>query len=220
MLREADLEEEVSMEYSGDPYYIELNGFSEPKELDHFLHKNLEQFKRIAADTNMDKNKLLQDDISKRLFSVKSDIVEIMAIGKRIESSNYSALFQIKIDYCDKALLFLSNLKTEIFKLTKSNSGRYTNLTEKQIVIFFYHMQNLGYIGKGIDKNDFAKLLSELTDYSFTQIRKDLSHIKKESQSLDSLEFKETDYTIINREIKKVLKAINKDAKDKFQPNP
>jgi len=36
LLVEDSLEEEVSIEYSGDPYYIELNGFSDPSELDNF----------------------------------------------------------------------------------------------------------------------------------------------------------------------------------------
>ncbi|MBW1613222.1 MAG: hypothetical protein JRJ57_04465 [Deltaproteobacteria bacterium] len=209
---QTDIDVDGSIEYSGNPFYVEINGHSAPDEFENFLLAQLNQFKSIAAEKKLDENKLLQAELSKQLFSIRTNLTQVKKHSVGLKYKNFYPLIDKKIDYCERALAFLSNLKTEILKLRKTESGKFTGLTQKQIVVLFFHLQKLGYVGKGIDKDDYAKLISEMTGFSFKQIRMGLSHIEKNSTSLDKYKFSETDYTVTKKEVRKVLSAIDKES--------
>ncbi len=216
LLEKAEIDEEVSMECSKDTFYAELDGFRNTPDLEKYLESLFLEFKRTAVDTNLVKNKLIQNEISSKIFQVREDLHKLILDTNNERFSNLESLVNIKITYCDKVLDFISNIKNEISRLSGKKSGLHTDLTQKQIVILFHHLHELGYVGKGITNDELAGLISQLTSFSADKIRQDLSLVKKESTGVDSEEFKETDYTILRRYIKRLIESIEKEQKGKF----
>jgi hypothetical protein len=205
--------EEFIKRFFGGDRDIELNGYSNPAELDKYLSECFNKFKSTSVMSDLEKNKILQNEIVQRVFSIRTELEQLKLGSINPRYKNYIPLINIKIEYCDKIILFLSNIKTETLKLSgkkKSNSS----LTQKQIVILFHHLHKLGYVGKGLNTDDLAIILSEMTGFSSTKLRQDLSHVKKESNSIDSEEFKDSDYTIIKRSLKRLIESIDKDQKE------
>lgn len=216
LLKKIDIDEEFSLKLSEETFYVIINGYRSYDDLDKFLGNCFSEFKEIAIKTNLLKNKLFQSEISRQIFLIRSDLQKLLDSSKAKRYSNLTLLVHVKIVYCDKLLDFISNIKTEVFKLKEKKSGTYTELTQKQIVILFHHLHDLGYVGKGMQNDELAGLISQITAFSADKIRQDLSLVKKDSRSVESYEFKDTDYDAIVRAIKKLLKRIETEQKEKF----
>lgn len=211
-------EGELKMGVDKDSLYIELNGFSDPSELDSFLNTLLEKFKRIAADIRLDKNKLLFSEINQRTYAIRLDLTQLKTNKLRVNCNNYIPLLDIKIDYCEKLIGFISNIKKEVSQIVGKAPGEYTDITQKQIVILFYHMIEQSFIGKGITKDRLAYLISELTAFSAENIRQDFSEIKKPDADFDRTQFTDTEYDSVKAKLKALIRAIEKDQHQKFPP--
>jgi hypothetical protein len=211
LLDTESLDEEISVKHIGNPFYVELNGYSDPSDLNNYLLDSFSNFKRTAADSRLDKNKVLQNEITQRIFSARTDLEQIKSVSRKNKFKNHIELIDLKIDFCDRILGFLSNIKNEVFKLLRKESGTYTDLTQKEIVILFHHMRKLGYVGKGLENDDFAEPIAEITDLSSNRIRQDLSII----QDLYSKDFLSTDYIRIQAALKKLRDSMDENRKEK-----
>lgn len=209
-------EGDFTLEYSENPLYIELNGISDPSELGKHLNGKLTKFKQSAANTRLDKNKILQNELIQSIFSVRTELTQLLLEDHANKFRNFKSLITLKISYCDKILLFISNIKNEVSKLIRKGKGDYTNLKQKQIVILFSHMHKLGFIGKGMDKGELADLVAEMTDFSSNRIRQDLSNIL----DIDTLDFLQSDYSEVIKALNKIKSSVETESKARLQPKP
>jgi hypothetical protein len=215
MLNTVSLDEEISVKHDGNPFYVELNGYSDPNDLDIYLERCFNQFKKVAVEIKLNKNKLLQDAISQRIISIREELLKLKNNTKCKRYRNYLSLFEIKIKYCDKILGFLSNIKIETLKLSGKKIGDNTALTQKRVSILFYYLQKIGYAGKNMETDDFTKLVAEITGYSSEQIRQDFSHIKKIS-SEDYYGFQLVDFEKVISYLRVMINNMEEDSKIKF----
>lgn len=209
-------ESDFTIEYSENPLYIELNGFSDPSKLEKYFIESLTKFKKSSADTRLDKNKILQNELIQSIFSIRTELTQLLLVSPSKKFRNYNSLVTLKISYCDKILLFISNIKNEVSKLNRKGKGDYTNLKQKHIVILFHHMHSLGYIGKGMDNTEFADLIAEITDFSSNRIRQDFSNIL----DMDSLDFLQSDYSEVIKALNKIRSSVETESKARLQPKP
>ena len=216
MLKTDSLDEEISMKFEGNPFSVTLNGFSDTSDLNNYLLESLTQFKKIAIATGLVKNKVLQNEIAQRIFATRINLGQLKLENNNTLFSNYIPLINLKINYCDKTLEFISNIKIETLKLSGKKKGDNSNLTQKQVSLLFYYLQKYGYVGKKINKEDFTKLISEITDYSEEQFRKDFSHIEKISP-IDDYGFQSLDFELVISSLRKMIKILE-GSREKFSP--
>lgn len=213
---EAGIDDEFSLDCPKDPFYVELNGCWKTIDIEKYLEGCFLEFKGTAVGIKLEKNKLIQKEISSKILKISEDLHNLILDPKNNRYSNLEPLINVKISYCNKVLDFILNIKNEISRLSGKKSGVHTNLTQKQIVILFHHLNELGFVGKGMKNDELAGLISQLTSYSNDKIRQDLSLVKIDSNGVDSEEFKETDYTILRRSLKRLIESIEKEQKGKF----
>jgi hypothetical protein len=133
MLKTDSLDEEISVKYEGNPFSIALNGFKDSSDLDNYLLESLTKFKKIAIGSGLVKNKVLQNELTQRVFAIRTDLGQLKLINNKTIFSNYIPLIDLKISYCDKTLEFISNIKNETSRLGGKKIGDHTELTQKQV---------------------------------------------------------------------------------------
>jgi hypothetical protein len=215
MLLTDSLEKEIPMKDDGNPFFIELNGFRNTSDLDNYLLESLAKFKSIAIGSGLFKNKVLQNELTQRVFTVRTELGELKLVNIKSRFSNYIPLIDLKINYCDKTLDFISNIKNETSRLGGKKIGDHTELTQKQVAILFHYLKELGYAGKRMDNDDFTQLVAEITDYSSEQIRQDFSRIKKISK-IDRFGFQETDFDLVKKSLRRMIQKLDEESKIKF----
>lgn len=208
-------DEEISVKHDGNPYYVELNGFCDTYDLDNYLLESLINFKKTAIGSGLVKNKVLQNELTRRVFAVRTELEQLKHVNNISRFSNYIPLIDIKISFCDKTLEFISNIKSETSRSGGKKIGAHTELTQKQVAIFFHYMKELGYAGKRMDSDDFTKLVAEISDYSSEQIRQDFSRIKKVSQ-IERFGFHETDFDLVKKYLRRMIQKLEEESKNKF----
>ena len=62
LLNTAKVDDNILAKYEGNPFYVELNGFRETSDLDNYLLESLAKFKKIAINSRLFKNKVLQNE--------------------------------------------------------------------------------------------------------------------------------------------------------------
>lgn len=216
MLSTADFEKKLSIPIKENSFFVEFNGYHKVEELDSFLAEKFLFFKKRAAERELYKEKIIVDDLVREINKVRRELEDLQIHDPKKIYKNFSELKERKIFYTDQLLRFLRNIKSESIALNGIKAGQKTFFTQKQTVVLFSTMHRMGYIGKEMPKTELAKILKELTGFSSDQIRHDLSNIEKESKSLDAHYFAESDYTIVIRELKKILNEISKEKKQKF----
>jgi hypothetical protein len=127
------------------------------------------------------------------------------------------ALLRIKTHFCDEVISFITNQEIRIKPRKQKDSNNLNRLKQKEVVILFYYLRDLELISKGMQNNEYAQYISDLTGYEAEKIRQDLSYIKNESQSNEGGSFQESDYDGIKRKLEqKLIKAILADYEEKF----
>ena len=89
-------------------------------------------------------------------------------------------------------------------------------ITQPQIVLLFHHLQQLGIVSKSVSNTSLATSLSELTGFSFEQIRQALSSVSVYSKNIDA-DFKQTDYSALNRKVKALQQNLETESSKRFK---
>jgi hypothetical protein len=202
------------------PAYFLLNGFDNTIDFAKYLNSHFGSFKIAYIANNLANNKSFQSEMANQIQSIKYLLSELKDRFKLLNIYSLDSLLNLKIQYCDRTISFLNDqaAKNPITKLKPKVTP--TNLKQNQVVILFYHLRKLKYIGIDIDNKSYAQYISVLTGYAAEKIRQDLSHISSESYSVERVLFQVSDYRGIIRELNKLIVAIDKDSKDKFPPLP
>lgn len=217
---------------------IELNRFHKIDGLEIFLESEFEKFKtHIASNFNGILKGQLKEIINNINLS-RNTLEYLLQSNSRNKWSLLDKLISVKIECCSEAIRFLDystlifNNQTEVKSQQpilhlepqtlskplkpKKQFEHLTNLTKNQVVILSHYLKELGYFGKEMPKSMYAQYISELTGFTSEKIRQSLSHISKESDSIESGTFQEVDYSFVKRSLKKVIDAIEIDSKEKF----
>lgn len=212
------------------PRKFELNHYSKIGLFEDFLNGEFQKFKFAIANSfnGIDKSELKEVII--QIKNSRNELELLLRINSANKNINIGSLVTTKLDFCNEATRFL-DYSTFIFSNrteTKQNTeevkppkpkkqlDNLTSLTQNQAVILFHYLRQLGYVGKEMPNNLYAQHISELTGFSGEKIRQNLSHIGKESQSLESVLFTEADYSIARRAMEKLITTIKTDSEEKF----
>lgn len=209
---------------------FKLNGCSQPVELENILESGSEKFGIAIIDTynNIDKKEL--KEVVKKIKWSKDELELILQANRKNTFPLLDKLISVKIEFCSEIIRFL-NFHLSVFTLQKKVEPKvserpkkqFENLTclsQNEVIILAYYLRELGYIGKDMTKIDYAKHFSALTGYAAEKIRQDLSHVSKKSNSLESIEFLEKEYSKVWRALDKVIAAIKKDSDERFSSKP
>lgn len=211
------------------PRKIELNHYSRIGLFEDFLDVEFQKFKFAIANSfnGIDKSEL--KEVINQIKNSRNELELLLRISSA-NKINIGSLVSTKLDFCNEATRFLDystfifsnrtepKQNTEEVKPPKQKKqlDNLTSLTQNQAVILFHYLRQLGYVGKEMPNNLYAQHISELTGFSGEKIRQNLSHIGKESQSLESVLFTEADYSIARRAMEKLITTIKTDSEEKF----
>ena len=145
-----------------------------------------------------------------------------MSKGWSLRDETFDTLLKVKIEICSETLRFLNNTLVvaptpPLAKPTKVKKpfGKFTSLTQNQIVILFHYLRMHKCIGEETPNNLYAEYISELTGFSAEKIRQNLSHISSHENS----EFLKTDYYAVKRVLDKVICSISADFEENSLQN-
>jgi hypothetical protein len=210
-------EDEVDVKASESLAYYELNGYSDFNDLEDYLNENLYDFKISFIEAGCAKDKSLKNEIVQQITIIKSELTELKETVKFLKDFALIALIRTKTNFCDEVVSFITNQDIRIKPRRQKDSENLNRLKQKEAVILFYYLRDLGLISKGMQNNEYAQYISDLTGYEAEKIRQDLSYIKNESQSNEGGSFQESDYEGIKRQlVQKLIKAISAVYKEKF----
>jgi hypothetical protein len=197
--------------------YYELNGYSDFNDLEDYLNENLYDFKIAFIADGCAKDKSLKNEIVQQVSFIKKELSELKETVKFLKDFALIALIRTKTNFCDEVISFITNQEIRIKPRRQKDSDNPNRLKQKEVVILFYYLRDLGLISKGMQNNEYAQYISDLTGYQAEKIRKDLSYIKNLSKSNESGSFIESDYDGVKRKLEqKLIKAIVADYKEKF----
>ena len=193
-----------------------LNGYANINDLSSYLNSHYANFKMAYITNNYYENERVKDELIHQILPVKSNIITLKEKSKSLPEQNES-LYDVKIQYCEKTIEFLKKQVNKDSPKTKSTrSTNVSELKQNQVVILFYHLKQLGDVGKDLPKNVYANHISKLTGFNDEKIRQGLSNISNDSMSSDKMRFLETDYSGIKRALKTLIDEIDKDCKEKY----
>ena len=199
-----------------------LNGFKEPQELDNKLDDLVLKFKETFAENNLWKDNSYSKNIVQSIKKSKTELEDVILFTRNKISWQIHNLLKAKIEYCTEVINFIRNPPIIINNgdsKPKASSRKIpalekqTILTQNQIVILFHYLRELKLIGIGLTNNVYAQHISELTGFSSEKIRQNLSHVNKDSNSVDSGRITDTDFNIAKRELRKMVDKIETDTK-------
>lgn len=233
LLSEIELEEdellkyiEMELPFLTTSISIKLNGCTQPVELENILESGSEKFGIVIIDTyNVIDKKELKEVVKKIEWS-RSELELILFANRLNNNPLLNKLIAVKLDFCAETIRFI-NFQLPVLPLSKEIAPKVperqkkpfetlTCMTQNEIIILAHYLRELGYIGKEMTKIEYAKHFSALTGFAAEKIRQDLSHISKKSDSLESIEFLEKEYSTVRRALDKVIAAIKKDSDEKF----
>jgi hypothetical protein len=208
---------EDEVEASESLAYYELNGYSDFNDLEDYLNENLYDFKIAYIADGCGKDKSLKHEIIQQITIIKSELGELKETVKFLKDFALIALIRTKTNFCDEVISFITNQEIRIKPRRQKDSDNPNRLKQKEAVILFYYLRDLGLISKGMQNNEYAQYISDLTGYEAEKIRQDLSNINKKSSSTDKTRIQDSDYDGIKRALeKKLIIAISADKKEKF----
>ena len=201
----------------------ELNGFRKSGDLIEFLDPKFEEFKEAFAKYKCWNDKSLTKKLTNQLRTSREELHTLSNKIYFLEDAILRGLLKTKHDYCREAYSFVRSFIAFIPDPVEQKTLRarrpienLTNLTQNQIVILFHYLRDFGFVGKDMPKNMYAEQISGLTGFAVEKIRQALSHIEKESSSIDSVKFTEVDYSVIRRALEKIIAAIKSESDRKF----
>jgi hypothetical protein len=207
----------------------ELNGFQKDYEFEQFLILHFEEFKAIFTKDNLWDKKDTKEAIANHVRKTRNLFDHFLHRARLLEDSEFNSIIKVKTDVCMETLRFV-NFPMQILQQFNNDNPRpirkkkqivkLTSLTQNQIVILFHSLKELGYIGDEMQKNIYAHHISELTGYAEEKIRQDLSHIVKNPDGTNTVEFSEIDYSVVKRTLDKVIAKVKKDSEERFPPKP
>jgi hypothetical protein len=208
------LEEEVT--FHDSLRYFMLNGFRSPYDLEDYLSNQFSDFKVALISDGSLKDKNFKTEIIEQVSIIKNYLYQLLESIKVLNDITFNELITWKIKYCEEVIKFVnSQVPVNVIKNVKV-SGKLTSLKQKEIVILFHHLRELGLLGKEMTNKEYSHCISTLTGYDSEQIRQDLSHITSKSNSVEHYQFQATDYSGIKRALEqKLLKAIEEKTKEK-----
>lgn len=231
--------ENIKSQLNDQTYFKEIQlNHCKFKNFEEELEKGFDEFKQAIAGNFNDIDKAFLAEITKNLKYSKSQLELFISTNRENALRSINQFMLVKIDFCNEAIRFLDystfiftntsgvknnnieevkNIQAEV-KLPKPKKQLdiSTNLTQNQVVILFHFLRQLGYIGKEMPKNRYAEHIAELTGFAQEKIRQNLSHIDKDSQSLESVQFTEVDFSVVRRAMEKMITAIKTDSEEKF----
>lgn len=212
-----DIEGDFDVNASDSPLYYELNGYSDFDDLEDYLNENLSEFKIAYIADGYAKDKNLRNEIVHQVTIIKNELSELKETNQFHKNFALNALFRTKANFCDEVISFMNNQDSRLIPKRQIDHDNPNRLKQKEVVILFYHLRELGLLGKNIPNNVYAQCISDITGYESEKIRQDLSNIKKDSKSTDSERFQKTDYDGIKRHLEqRLIKSIITDLKEKF----
>lgn len=207
----------------------QLNGYQKDSELEKFLILQFGKFKNIFVQSNIWNNKDSKAEIVDFVRGTRNELDHILHSARLLNDSRFNHLIKVKTDVCMETLRFINYPISNIEQFNSVNSrpigkkkqiAKLTDFSQNQIVILFHYLREHRLIGEEMPKNLYAQHISELTGFAAEKIRQDLSHIGKKSNSLESGEFLEVDYSVVRRALDKVIATIKKDSEVRFPPKP
>jgi hypothetical protein len=213
-----DIQDYFDAKASDSLVYYELNGYSDFDDLEDYLNENLYEFKIEFISGGFAKDTSLKNEIIQQVTIIKSELLNLKETVKFHKDFALIALLRTKTNFCDEVISFINNQENRIKPRRQKDSKNNPNrLKQKEVVILFYYLRDLELISKGMQNNEYAQYVSDLTGYEAEKIRQDLSYIKNESQSNEGGGFQESDYDGIKRKLEqKLIKAILADYEEKF----
>ncbi|MBN1187454.1 MAG: hypothetical protein JXB49_34580 [Bacteroidales bacterium] len=209
---------------------FKLNGSDQPSDLEDMLESELEKFRMLIISNYNAIYKNEFKEIVKEIKGSRSELEEILFANRLNNNPLLNKLIAVKLDFCAETIRLI-NFQLPVLPLSKETAPKVperqkrpfetlTCLTQNEIIILAHYLRELGYIGKEMTKIEYAKHFSALTGFAAEKIRQDLSHISKKSDSLESTEFLEKEYSKVRRALDEVIAAIKKDSDEKFSSKP
>ena len=193
-------------------YY--LNGYWKQRDFFDYIQLKFEDFKVLIANCDLIED---QKDINDFQNAIWHSIEELTLypIVTHHELRDINSMLKVKIDCCQNVIVLLRNLQSNISSPDKAKQSKrwkehkkLTKLSQNQIAILFHFMRDLELIGNGMQKKEYAEIISSLTGFSSEKIRQKLSHIEKQSNSVESDQFKEVDFSITRRVFENIIAEI------------
>lgn len=210
----------------------EIHGYQKPSDLEGFLISHFEKFKTAFVSNDYSNQINVKKEIVNQVRTIKNQLDNLLDNSKLIENYLFESIIKVKIEICSETIRFINFAQAIIINqpaetpTQQSNTPKQvrirrpleklTDLTQNQIIILFHYLRENGFVGKEMPKNLYAKQISELTGFAAEKIRQDLSHIGKQSNSLESGQFLEADYSVVRRSLDKVIASIRKDSEERF----
>lgn len=201
-------------------YY--LNNYYDPKAYYYALNTALNGIRGLLNDNKQTHEFDLIDRFLELIWISRENLL-VYQISNIHDIFDVYSLIRTKIGTCDAILnLFEIYLQSPTANTNEKQSKRWHNpdnltvLTQNQIAILFHFLRELGFIGKGMQKNEYAEIISKLTGFSAEKIRQKLSHIENKSTSTESVEFTEVDFRITSRVFGKIIAEIQTTVQQKF----
>jgi hypothetical protein len=202
---------------------FELNGFHKPNHLENFLESEFEKFRIFIVNNFKGIEKNILKEIVEKTKNSRNELGFLLNANLRSQFLGYKSLTSVKIEFCAETIRFINNpifiTNSQVYKKKdkpKKSFENLTCLTQNPIVILFHYLREFGFIGKGMPKNLYADYISALTGFASEKIRQDLSNIDKKSNSSDSVDFLESEFSVIRRGLEKVIATIKKDSEERF----
>ena len=211
--------QDIDLEESDSPSYYELHGCSSYEELEDFLTKYFREFKISFIANNFDTNETLKQEYISQVNEFREELSNTTLFhAMLLKDMSFVSLVKTKIRFCEYTVDFIEKQGQKKKTHKATNYNNLNQLKQKEVVILFHHLRELGLIAKGIPNNVYNQYISDLTGYAAEKIRQDLSNVSKESTSVDSNRFQESDYEGVIRVIKrKLLHKIEAEYKDKYK---
>jgi len=213
-----DIQDYFDAKASDSLTYYELNGYSDFNDLKDYLNENLYEFKIEFIADGYAKDKSLKNELIQQVSLIKKELSELKETVKFRKDFALIALIRTKTNFCDEVISFINNQENRIKPRRQKDSDNPNRLKQKEVVLLFYYLRDLGLISKGMQNNEYAQYISDLTGYEAEKIRQDLSYINNELQSNEGGHFQESDYEGIKRRlVQKLIKTLSADYKEKFK---
>lgn len=210
--------QDIDLEESDSPYYYELHDCNSYEELEDFLTKYFREFKISFIANDFGANEVLKQEYISQVNEFKEELSNTTLFhAMLLKDMPFISLVKTKIRFCEDTIDFIEKQGQKKKSQKAKNFSNQNLLKQKEVVILFHHLRELGFIAKGIPNNVYSQYISDLTGYTAEKIRQDLSNVNKESTSVDSNRFQESDYEGLTRAIKRqLLPKIEAEYKDKF----
>jgi len=204
-------------------FSFELNGYNYSKGLEDFLESELKKFQIFIVNNYSEIEENSINETKEKLKSSRNELDFLRNAHVRSRFKGYKSLASVKVECCIEAIRFINNHQLYIENNTKLPKPKpkkaiekLTTYNQNQIVILFHYLRKQKFVGLEMQKNSFADLISGLTGFAAEKIRQDLSHIEKNSNSTDSEDLLESDYSAVRRGIEEMIVLIKEDSKERF----